>query len=146
MSEKIDYQLLKKHMPCTLDRLERIENVVGSGTPDISYCIDGVNGWIEMKSPRHEPKNDSSRLLTKHNHPLSQEQKNWFLTQRNAGGRAFILICTDKRWMLINGRWADEINDMTVNELWKIASWSMTKPISKEYWKSLRTILQGGRV
>lgn len=141
MSEKNDYQLLKKHMPEFLDRLDRIENVVGVGTPDVNFCINGVDGWIEMKSPK-EPVRKTSKLL---NHPLNQDQKNWFLRQCNAGGRAFILICTNKRWMLIDGSLADVINDMTVNELWKIASWSMTKPISKEYWKSLRTILQGGR-
>ncbi len=145
MSEKIDYQLLKKHMPCGRDRLDRIENVVGVGTPDVNFCINGVDGWIEMKSPRHEPLRETSKLLTKHNHPLNQDQKNWFLRQCNAGGRAFILICTNKRWMLVDGSLADVINDMTVDELWDQACWKYNKPISKMSWDILRTVLQGGR-
>lgn len=28
---------------------ERVENSVGSGTPDVNYAIEGVEGWIELK-------------------------------------------------------------------------------------------------
>ena len=138
MSEKTDYKLLKKHLPQGHDRLERIENVVGVGTPDINYCIEGVEGWIEMKSPK-EPKKSSSKLFGD-NHKLNQAQKNWFLRQRNAGGKAFILICTDKRWMLIKGDYlVDIINDLSANDLWDIACWVSFKPID---WESLREVLK----
>lgn len=30
-------------------QIERIENVIGSGTPDVYYTIEGVPGWIETK-------------------------------------------------------------------------------------------------
>ena len=143
MSEKTDYQMLKKHMPNVMDRLDRIENVVGVGTPDVNYCIDGVDGWIEMKSPK-EPVRPTSKLFKfKNNHSLNQDQMNWFLRQRNADGRAFILICTNKRWMLVEGEHADRINDMTAQEICNIACWSLPKPISVGGWLALRRVLRG---
>lgn len=140
MSEKTDYKLLKKHLPKRSDRIDRIENLVVAGMPDINYCIDGIDGWIEMKSPK-EPLRESSKLFAD-NHKLNQDQKNWFLRQYNAGGRAFILICTDVRWMLIDGSLADIINDMTGDELWKIANWSMSKAaFDIDSWLALRRCL-----
>ena len=101
MSEKSDYAILKRHLPNGYDRLERVENVCGSGNPDINFCSEGAECWIEMKSPK-EPVRKTSKLFGD-NHPLLQTQKNWFLRQKNANGRAYILIVTDKRWMLIDG-------------------------------------------
>lgn len=141
MSEKTDYQLLRKHMLQGHDRLDRIENMAGAGTPDINYCIDGVEGWIELKSPI-EPKRSTTRCFTGHAHKLNQAQMNWFLKQRNAGGLGWILIMTDKRWMLINGSYADDINERTVWALKRISSWSAKKPVNKVMFRSLRQILK----
>lgn len=139
MSEKTDYQALRKHLVQGKERLDRVENIAGTGTPDVNYCIDGVEGWIEMKSPK-EPKRAKSKLFAD-NHKFSQTQKNWFLKQRNAGGRAFILICTDKRWMLIDKWQADFVNGMTVDEIGKVAVWNNAKPILPMEWKRLREVL-----
>lgn len=139
MSEKTDFNLLRKHMSKHGDRLERIENIVGVGTPDINYCIDGVEGWIELKSPK-EPIGPHSKLFSD-NHKLNMAQRNWFLRQRNAGGRAYILICTNKRWMLIDGKHADEINKLTVGQLHNMAEWRVIKPMVPFNWGDLREVL-----
>ena len=70
MSEKADYQTLRKHLGHC--HLERIENIVGVGTPDVYYCIEGKQGWIEMKSPK-EPVRANSKLFAR-NHKLLQSQ------------------------------------------------------------------------
>lgn len=140
MSEKNDYQILRKNMPKRMDRLERIENVAGTGTPDVNFCSEGVECWIEMKSSI-EPRRNKS-LLFASNHKLSQVQKNWFLQQRNAGGRCYILIATDKRWMLIDGKYADGINKMTVTQLWENSLWGWMRPVSKDNWDALRSVLK----
>ena len=68
---------------------------------------------------------------------------NWFLRQRKAGGKAYFLIATDKRWMLLPGFLADEINKMTVPELLEQCVWTTTKPVmDKEQWKHLRNALK----
>lgn len=142
MGEKTDYNLFKKHVLKHGDRIERIENIAGVGTPDVNYCIDGVEGWIELKSPI-EPLRFNSKLFAD-NHKLNLSQRNWFLRQRNAGGRAYILIATDKRWMLIDGKYADIINKLTVGQLHNVAEWRDIKPIFKSQWEALRMVLTNG--
>ena len=138
MSEKQDYNIMKKNLTIKNCRLDRVESMVIAGMPDVNFCIDGVEGWIEMKSPK-EPKRSTSKLFAG-NHPLSQDQMNWFLRQKQAGGTGWVLISTDKRWMLIDGcEYGDFINKMTVNELVDICIWYAEKPIrDKELWIGLR--------
>lgn len=142
MSESKSYAALRSKLLQPGDRIDRIENIIESGTPDINFCSEGVECWIEQKDPT-EPKRSSTRLFGS-NHKLSQEQKNWFLEQKNAGGRGYVLITTDKRWLLIDGCvHADFINDMTVQELCDISLWQAMKPIrGREKWMELRKILQ----
>ena len=141
MSEVTDYNNMRKYMKQPLDRLTRIENVVGVGTPDVNYCIEGTEGWIELKSPL-EPKRDRTPLL-KSQHKVSQEQKNFMLSQFNAGGNGYVLICTDKRWVLMGGGLADGLNEMTVQQLIDNCQWTSEKPIRKTQWYNLRNILMG---
>lgn len=140
MAESTDYKTLKKNMLLFGDRMDRIENGVGVGTPDINYCIAGVEGWIEQKSPI-EPKRTATPLFGS-NHKLTQDQKNWFMRQQKAGGKGWILISTDVRWILISGRYADNLNVFTTSELLELAAWTTTKPVrDKELWTALRRTL-----
>lgn len=140
MAESTDYKTFKKNVPQPGDRLDRIENVVVTGMPDINMCIGGVEVWIEQKSPK-EPVRRTTPLFGS-NHKVSQEQANWMLRQRKAGGRCYFLISTDKRWILVGGFLADQLNTMTVDELLEQAVWSTTKPVrDKESWKHLRLAL-----
>lgn len=141
MAESTDYKTFKANVPQPGDRLDRIENVVVTGMPDINMCIGGTEVWIEQKSPK-EPKRSTTPLFGS-NHRVSQEQANWMLRQRKAGGKCYFLIATDKRWILIGGFLADQLNNMTVDELLEQASWSTTKPVrDKEAWKTLRETLR----
>ena len=140
MAESTDYKAFRRNMPKPNDRLERIENLVGVGQPDTNYCAAGKECWIEFKSPK-EPKRHSTPLFGS-NHRLSQDQMNWFLKQRNAGGVGFVLIVTDKRWILVDGcKYGDDINDMTVGHLLDVAEWYANKPLRKDDWINLRTAI-----
>jgi hypothetical protein len=138
--ESKDYATLKKNVCRMRDRIERIENVMVNGMPDVNYCIQGVEGWIEIKSPV-EPKKSSTRLLLSNgNHPVSQDQKNWFFKQSVAGGNVFLLIATDKRWILVDNNVVNcnhEINNMSVEGLLLRKLWSAEKPIKAESWEQL---------
>lgn len=141
MSESNAYKNFRDNVLLPGDRIDRVENAIVSGMPDINFCISGTEGWIELKSPI-EPKRSSTKLFGS-NHKISQDQKNWFKRQLKAGGIAWLLISTDKRWMLISGRYIDEINDLTVEQLQQISKWHTTKPIrGREEWKNLQTILE----
>lgn len=140
MSEKNDWKLLRDKMKYMKGRWDRMENGVGVGMPDINFCLNGVEGWIEMKSPT-EPKHMHTPLFGS-NHRISQDQKNWFKRQMDAGGRAFILIGTDKRWMLIHGRHVETLNTLTVIEIMAIAEWLIQRPVRDPgAWNNLREVL-----
>ena len=141
MSESKDYKNLINNWPNKLDRIDRVENYVVDGMPDINMCIDGCEVWIEQKSPK-EPARSTTPLFGS-NHKVLQTQKNWFLRHTKSGGSCYFLIVSDKRWMLIPGFLFDEINEMTVDELLEQSVWTTTKPIrDKNQWKYLRQTLQ----
>lgn len=145
MSEKKDYQILRKNIIEKNDRIDRIENIVVVGMPDVNVCFDGVESWIELKSSV-EPKRATTPLFGS-NHNLSIDQKNWFLRQRNASGNGYVLIATDLRWLLIEGKHADDVNELTVAKLVEIALWHELKPIrDKLKWKILRSLLARKRL
>lgn len=139
MGETTDWKNLRNNLKKPKDRIERIESTV-TGMFDINYCIGGVEGWIELKSPL-EPARDTTKLMaSKHN--VSIDQANWAMTQLAAGGRAYFMISTNKRWILIHGMHADNINKMTVSELLEIALWHAPKPVrDKDLWTKLRKTL-----
>jgi len=142
MAESTDYKRFKAKVPQPGDRLDRVENILVRGMPDINMCSKGTEIWMEQKSPR-EPKRPRTPLFGS-NHRVSQNQKNWFLRQRQAGRRAWFLITTDKRWMLIDGIFADQLNEMTVNELIMCSSWSTLKPVrDRGQWAALHAVLFG---
>jgi hypothetical protein len=139
MSEKRNYALLRaKLIKGKKDRFDRVENVMVVGMPDINLCCDGVELWIEMKNAT-EPKKDTSKLLK---HKLSQDQQNWIKRQIDAGGRCYIMVVTDKRWMLVDGTHADFINYMNVKDMLRIALWTATKPVKSKEWPKLHSILR----
>jgi hypothetical protein len=141
MSEKNAYKNFHAHIMRGADRIDRMENAIGEGMPDINYCIEGVEGWIEIKSPI-EPKRATTALFGS-NHRISQAQMNWFLRQRRAQGVAFLLIETNKRSMLIGASNVDEVNGMTVEQLLCCCLWSASRPIMDAIrWARLRDVLQ----
>ena len=140
MSETKANAKFRKNVIRPMDRYDRIENVVGVGNPDINYCIDGVEGWIETKCPK-EPKRPGTPLFGS-NHRLSIDQRNWFLRQKNSRGSGWVLIVTDQdRWILVNGcLYADLINTATIEGLYHLAEYTCIKP-TKEEFNDMRRVL-----
>jgi len=127
MSEKVEYKWLKENVLRSPHRCDRVENLLGEGMPDVNACVKGGREfWLELKAPT-EPKRATTALIGGSNHPVLQSQKNWFLSQRKAGGIAFFWIGTDKRRMLIPGLYADQLNEMTLTELLDAALWTQPK-------------------
>jgi len=139
--ESINYRTFSANIPKLRTRLDRVENLMVDGMPDVNMCIDGHEFWIELKSPI-EPKRPGTPLFGS-NHQVTLEQRNWMLRHLAAGGVGFYLISTPKRWMLIPGRHHDEINKMTVMELLDVSLWTTNKPLrSNEPWIKLREALK----
>lgn len=141
MSEKNANKSLRAGVLMPGDRWNRIENVAGTGLPDINCCLGGVEVWIETKYPTI-PKRLSTPLFGS-NHKLSQEQMNWFAQQTQAGGNSFVYIETDDRRILIHGRHADDLNVMTLNEIVALAEIVLAKPTPSEQWQFMREAIRG---
>jgi hypothetical protein len=70
---------------------ERIENAVGTGTPDVDYCIDAVAGKLELKYTDHHPVRAATPVLGRDN-GLRRSQIIWIAKRQQAGGRVFVAI------------------------------------------------------
>lgn len=98
--------------------LERIENIAGEGIPDVMALCNGVMTMIELKAIAELPKRRTTRVLG--DKGLSIAQKNWHLEWHRYGGRSLILIgIGSKQVFAIDGRFADSVNDWSIDELEK---------------------------
>lgn len=97
--------------------LERVENLVSEGTPDVLSSTKHLGGfWVELKAQDVLPLRETSKVLGSKG--LNPHQKNWHLDWRRAGGRSFILIGIEQReFLLLPGLLHDAVNDMTITEL-----------------------------
>lgn len=120
--------------------LERVENGMLDGMPDSHYCLESEPGWMELKCPV-EPVRAKTPLFGS-NHKLTTTQRNWLIKYHQAGGRAWVAIETDKRVLLIAGHHADRINDLSVSELIKIASFHALRPLLPDTWDNFERTLK----
>jgi hypothetical protein len=105
------WQWLKDHRkelrPLRHD-IQRIENGVGKGTPDVEGCIDAKTFWCELKIAL-KMKGDNFRIH------ITGDQVRKALRRENAGGRSWVLIriCgdtwRDNRHYLIAGKNSEEL-------------------------------------
>lgn len=100
-------------------RLERVENGVSVGMPDVYAVGQGVSCWVELKASEALPKRPSTPLLG--GDGLTVEQRNWHMDHARFGGRSFVLVGAGRgataEQMLLPGWAADDINAMPVSEL-----------------------------
>jgi hypothetical protein len=94
-------------------RLERVENVMLNGMPDVYAKASGK--WIELKAPI-APKKESTRVMGAEG--LSNDQKNWHLVAHQCGRKTYILIRDSNNSLyLIPGEFSDLMNDWNAEEL-----------------------------
>jgi hypothetical protein len=91
----------------TVGDFQRVENMVGTGMPDVNYCIEGVEGWIELKQTQGWPRFSHKPLVLDHYTP---QQRLWHRRRTSAGGRVYVMLqivrpCT---YVLLPARWSAE--------------------------------------
>lgn len=96
--------------------LERIENIVHPGRPDVDSMWDGIVLPIELKVVESYPKRSSSPVLGK-NKGLNQNQLNWWLEWQSWGGFGFIVVGVGLYVFAVPAELSDEINGLTYSEL-----------------------------
>lgn len=96
MSEANFWGTVKQHLG-PYGRLERVENGVNKGTPDICYTLLGHTGWIELKFKSQWPVLLGNLCLEK----LTLEQVLWQEDWVRAGGRACTLLQVNRDYLLL---------------------------------------------
>jgi hypothetical protein len=99
----------------------RVENPILPGTPDVNYCFDGLEGWIELKAIPHWPRRPKTLVRIDH---YTLEQRLWARERSWAGGRVFMLLRVDeeREYLLIHGAVAaDNIGITNRQELTDLA-------------------------
>jgi hypothetical protein len=121
------------------DRLDRVENAVQAGMPDVNGCLEGTDFWMELKCP-HVPKRAESPLMGGRSHEFLETQIAWFARQRKAGGIAWALIRAGDIVMLVRATsHYDGLNLYTFKEMQDAADISF--PVRKPNWDILRSII-----
>lgn len=69
---------------------ERVENAFGSGMPDVTFCVQSAEGWLELKSRDRWPGGALGAPVTLPHY--TAEQRRWARRRALAGGRV--------RWLL----------------------------------------------
>lgn len=108
------YDAFKKIRPKGI-RIERVENVVSDGTPDVMLFVPGATVWVELKAPLR-PKRATTRLLG--GEGLRQSQLNWMLEATQYQIPAYVLIRDNSGdTFLIPAACCEGINELTAGEL-----------------------------
>ena len=85
--------------------LQRHEDKFCPGIPDVSFCYEGVSGWIELKYLPKWPSKNSREI--KHHTP---HQKLWAKRYIESGGNYFLLLQVGNTcYLFCNGYSAENV-------------------------------------
>ena len=117
-SEKQMWAWLRPHLAPYL-RMQRIENVVGEGTPDIFFTARARCGWLELKYRAQSPQRDTTPLFTAAT-GMRRSQLAW-INRFHAANTHIILRAGCQLWCVPGGR-AHQINGMSAAALTAICT------------------------
>lgn len=118
-------------------RLERFENAVGTGIPDVLSLYAGRVVWCELKAVEQAPVRAATKLLPT-GKGLSVEQRNWHLEWQRHGGTSCILVSVGSSApFLLPGEYADEVNHLS------LASMELRSAACS--WLGIAQYLKGGK-
>lgn len=113
--------------------MERVENLVSVGTPDVHGVARGRAFWMENKAVDAAPARATTALLRRDRN-LSREQINWHVDYTRMGGNSFVLIGVGSHEaFLLPGALAPKINDMTYTAVTVAACARVARPADWEH-------------
>jgi hypothetical protein len=112
--------------------LERVENVVNPGRPDVDTLWEGIVLPVELKALENFPQRPGTPVLG--GKGLNQNQLNWWLNWRRWGGLGFIVVSVEGELFVVPAQFSDQINSFNRQELTKYkATWpEFTAQIKQE--------------
>jgi hypothetical protein len=100
-------------------RLERIENMVSVGRPDVDCLVDGHFTPVELKCISGFPARPTTRVLG--DKGASLDQRNWHLDWQQHGGKSLFVVSVGSELFAVPGQYFDDLNSMTTAELRKFS-------------------------
>ena len=82
---------------------DRVENVAGAGTPDLSWSWRPGEGHIELKYRAAPPARPDTPVVVE---SVTPHQRLWWRQRWEAGGNVFVLLRLAENYLLLPGRWA----------------------------------------
>lgn len=96
---------------------ERLENLVGTGMPDVIFRLKGPDArilWIELKTGK-KPKKETSKIFSKNY--FNPSQVKWHKKWNSLGEKVYVLIGIDQDLTLLGTDGIeDKINDLTYRD------------------------------
>lgn len=96
--------------------LERHENAVGFGRPDVDVMYRGVTLPVELKARENYPARTTTPILGSA-HGLNLNQRNWWLTWYRCGGCGYIIIRVEHDLYCVPASVTEVVNELTESEL-----------------------------
>lgn len=99
-SEKQTWRNLRKAFEARPEiiHVQRFEDSLSRGIPDLMACVNGVTTFIELKQLDAFP----ARPLTPIRFGLSAAQRIWILEHQRAGGNAVLVTQIGREYFIIN--------------------------------------------
>lgn len=141
MSERNLWERCRKPL-AAFGHLQRVETglMTGAGVPDVNYCFNGVEGWMELKHGDLPAR--AATVVFRSQRGLAPAQIEWQLYRRKCGGIVWNLIQVGKWVMLVNGEHAAKINHCTLDELLALAAWKRSGALHAADWKAAVEVLR----
>lgn len=100
----------------TAMHLERVENAVNSGTPDVAGCLAGRHFWVELKTCDMPARPDTPVRAG-----VRVEQRDWHLSAYAAGSLMtyFLIQIGNERYLLIGNLAADLYSGTNIQRIRK---------------------------
>ena len=118
---------MRQHLAPRGILMERVENAVGEGTPDVTVLVNGYVTPTELKAVNAPPARPTTRLIPSGD-GLSIEQRNWHLAWQQHGGQSLIVVGCGRTIIFgVEGKFADDINSWSLETMARFAvaaSWS----------------------
>jgi len=99
--------------------IERVENAVAAGTPDVDYCVNGHAGKLELKYASRHPVNLRTTAVLGRDCGLRKSQVVWIHRRLRAGGTVFVAVGTPRVTWFVRAR------GLTPERLRGLALWSV---------------------
>ena len=133
-----DFSLILNRIS-NVDGHEKIENSMCNGTPDYTYTIDGIHGFIEFKCCPM-PKKDNTFINLKH---WTEPQRQWMRNRFRSNTVFLIVRCGDYDF-IFDTKIMFEVEKIPFGNLKNYAFNVSFK--NKNYWKEVNLIILSNKL